>query len=772
MPLVELKSLLSLQGGNQPSEPGGNIGGQTPQLNEQPITPNVTPLTSAVFAPIPTRQEIDASIGRARLQSRLVTPTTDLSAINKNFGSNTFTAGNTPSFPHNELNVAPIPTTLYLDKKLDFAPIFSPTNKANNTYNLGNNPTPLQQISTVGINGLVNHAVVPNQYSFTFIPLNNSDNKFPTITPNTALKSRLYKLHNDGKTELKNNGFTRNGLSLDNYYAQSFSSNSRVGIDNQPRVVRSIGQRWGSDTFNLPLVPGIVETGLSILAETASPAFGRPISTFIDRYKADVFRIGEFLTSATYNAKQIYLHRQNPYDRIASKLYGFSGDAASLNIGDNKYSQMVSTAAISGVFDINPQRYNAASIFSVPGVGGMMFNRNGTNLVDTVADNAIDIGKEFLGIAGQHSVRGIAAAGEALGKLINTNLGPLIDHIGDSLSINGNPKTGLLSKLGGGLSSVSKLGGVGMNVASAGKKLAFHVESIYEHPKVQGAIMDTKDFFGKTKARADQIREVAKTFVQDGKNISKFQLSKLDPRAFENTGVDRVNLVPYGRDTKFEDDDYTELDLIPFKFADARTGNQLVFRAILSGITDSFAPEYASERYLGRPDSVYVYQGTNREISFNFDVYPKSDTELSVLWTKLNYLAGLTYPGWDVSGRGMLSPFSTLTIGQMYNEAPGYISSLTYTVDDGSTWEVDLAKLPKYIHVACTFVYVGSRLPSSTQKHFDLDFVSEETYQTPGGDGIPVRPTAGDIRRDEPADLTPESIQAVTDTSGFTGDSP
>ena len=38
MPLVELKSLLSLQGGNQPSEPGGNIGGQTPQLNEQPIT--------------------------------------------------------------------------------------------------------------------------------------------------------------------------------------------------------------------------------------------------------------------------------------------------------------------------------------------------------------------------------------------------------------------------------------------------------------------------------------------------------------------------------------------------------------------------------------------------------------------------------------------------------------------------------------------------------------------------------------------------------------
>ena len=761
MPLIEMKSFLAVGA-------GGAGGTGTPQLNEPPTTPPITPLTSAVFSPIPTRQEIDASVGRARLQSRLLAPKTDLSAINKNFGSNTFTAGNTPSFPHNELNVAPIPTTLYLDKKMDFASIFSPINKATNVYNLNNNPTPLQKISTVGINGLNNYATIPNQYGFTFTPLNNSDNKFPTTRPTTSLESRLYFNHQ--KDREINAGFTRPGLGLDNYYNQNFESNIRMGISNRPKVVRAIGQRWGDDAFNLPLVPGIVETGLDILSKTASPAFGRPISTFINTYKADVFRIGELLTSATYNAKQVYLHRQNPYDQIASKLYGFKGDVSTLNIGDNKFSQLLISAASSGVLDINPQRYNPGSIFSVPGVSGMMFNRNGTNIGDAIASSAIDVGKDVLGLVGDHSVRAIASAQKKLGKLISTNLGPLIDSVGQSLDITGNSISGFASKLGAGTSIAGNFGTVGMAVATSANKLAFHVEKIYQSPTVQKPLTAVKSFIGKSKARTDQIRETSKVFLDDVASVSKFQLSKVHPRAFENTGVDRVNLIPYGDSTTFENEDYTTLDLIPFKFADARTGKQMVFRAILSGITDTFSPEYSSERYLGRPDSVYVYQGTNREISFNFDVYPKSDTEMTVLWTKLNYLAGQTYPGWDVSGRGMISPFSRLTIGNMYTEATGYISSLTYTVDDGSTWEVDLMKLPKYVHVACTFVYVGDRLPSSTQKHFDAEFISAEVYQTPGGDGSTglTEDQTGDNKPETiPTNITEETAKSILDKSGL-----
>jgi hypothetical protein len=105
----------------------------------------------------------------------------------------------------------------------------------------------------------------------------------------------------------------------------------------------------------------------------------------------------------------------------------------------------------------------------------------------------------------------------------------------------------------------------------------------------------------------------------------------------------------------------------------------------------------------------------------------------------------------------------------MYTEATGYISSLTYTVDDGSTWEVDLMKLPKYVHVACTFVYVGDRLPSSTQKHFDAEFISAEVYQTPGGDGSTglTEDQTGDIKRSAPTNLTEESVKSIIDKSGL-----
>jgi hypothetical protein len=205
-----------------------------------------------------------------------------------------------------------------------------------------------------------------------------------------------------------------------------------------------------------------------------------------------------------------------------------------------------------------------------------------------------------------------------------------------------------------------------------------------------------------------------------------------DNKVFADVGKDLVNLIPYGSD-KIKGRSYKDLDFVPFKFYDVNNDKSIVFRAILSGITDTFTPEYSSERYIGRPDNVYVYTGTNREISFTFDIYPKSDEELLVLWEKMNYLAGLTYPSWagaSGGGQGMIAPICKLTLGQMYDNTSGYISSLTYTVMDNGTWETTFAKLPKYIQASVSFVYIGDRLPSSTQKHYEAPWVSEVEYQS------------------------------------------
>ena len=266
---------------------------------------------------------------------------------------------------------------------------------------------------------------------------------------------------------------------------------------------------------------------------------------------------------------------------------------------------------------------------------------------------------------------------------------------------------------------------------------------------------------GKAKERLEEtgkdikrkVNAVNDALTAEGINISKLTGININPGAFSDVGKDRVNLIPYGEDgERATNTSYKDLDFCPFKFYDVNGDNSIVFRAILSGITDTFTPEYSSERYVGRPDSVYVYQGTTREINFTFDIYPKSDEELIRLWEKMNYLAGLTYPDYasvNGGGFGMVAPFCELTIGQMYADTPGYISGLTYTVMDEGTWEIGFAKLPKYIQATCTFVYVGNRLPSSNQKHYELPWVAEEKL-SPNGTTLGVD-VFGDVLRSENA---------------------
>ncbi len=97
--------------------------------------------------------------------------------------------------------------------------------------------------------------------------------------------------------------------------------------------------------------------------------------------------------------------------------------------------------------------------------------------------------------------------------------------------------------------------------------------------------------------------------------------------------VDKVNLVPYGGE--YGNDKLPKdggKDFIPFRFRDINNGKWIIFRAILSGISDTITPEWNSEKYIGRPDKVHVYTGAERVVSFNFDVYPKTIQELPVLW--------------------------------------------------------------------------------------------------------------------------------------------
>ena len=495
----------------------------------------------------------------------------------------------------------------------------------------------------------------------------------------------------------------------------------------EPFIIRAIGQKWGIDRVPKPEVEGfsaglvqidkpphkggsVVGSFLNLADDVGRRVLGREPSVFLDRYFADVYRINgatnalDFVVrGSTFVNAQDTLQKRNPFETTTTNMYQIAGAENELTIQSDDYisepyRQFVpNTTLLSS--QLNTRAYNPLSVFSIPGV--MHINRN----------SYIDIGP-------------VTAAGtiadfisqDVWGK-ITAKTEEVIKDVATSIVTNWAKK---------------KADKLLEDNAPAIKKLE---DEGNELKKTAKAKMEA------AKKTGEKLRKAAEYFdlipAQENQNASKAALAKLGQNAFDDLGRDRVNLIPYGKDTYDIGGNETpldELDWIPFKFKDVRENTFITFRAILSGITDTITTEYTSERYIGRPDNVHVYQGTNREIGFTFDVYPKSDSELVTLWEKLNYLAGLTYPHWSnpdtQGGKGMIAPFTELTIGQMYSGTPGIITGLTYTIQDNGTWETVFAKLPKYIQVSVAFTHIGKRLPSATQKHFELPWVASQKYDT------------------------------------------
>ena len=208
---------------------------------------------------------------------------------------------------------------------------------------------------------------------------------------------------------------------------------------------------------------------------------------------------------------------------------------------------------------------------------------------------------------------------------------------------------------------------------------------------------------------------------------------------------DKINLHPYGGSTVDTAINDTDIDFIPFKFRDMVNGKWIIFRAILESVADTSSPEYAEESYIGRPDKVFVYRGSTRNFNVTFKVMPKSVQEIITLWEKLNYLRGLTYP--SIQDNRMIAPFASVTVGDMVDKLPVLLQSLNYTIDTASTWEIKPGlRLPKLIQISADMRVIEPKLPQTTGKFYDLDWLRND-YEYGTFERDPKLPTSLAPRR-------------------------
>jgi hypothetical protein len=170
----------------------------------------------------------------------------------------------------------------------------------------------------------------------------------------------------------------------------------------------------------------------------------------------------------------------------------------------------------------------------------------------------------------------------------------------------------------------------------------------------------------------------------------------------------------------------------------------------MTGFSDSFSPSWNRIDIMGRPDGAYLYSSFERSVSFNFLVAALSRSEMIPMWRKINYLASYTMP--DLNGNSKPSgPMMRITIGDLFQETPGFITSLSYTIPDDATWDTaeDYSadnrtpkQLPMMVDVAMSFQIIGDYRPEQMGRVYSLSHLGGNSSDEDAGNWLRGRRAA------------------------------
>lgn len=188
------------------------------------------------------------------------------------------------------------------------------------------------------------------------------------------------------------------------------------------------------------------------------------------------------------------------------------------------------------------------------------------------------------------------------------------------------------------------------------------------------------------------------TRVGIGNPGARLQKDRIDPYTEFKGGQDKVNMSPIfkkGDDQPVENDSDDVRDLIKFCIeaidnTDPSQTERMHFRAFITNFSDNISADWNGQKYMGRGENFYTYQGFGREVSFTFKVAAQAVQEMEKLYQKLNYLASTLHPDYQGGTGFMRGTIHKLTIGEYFYRMPGIIKSMNISVDDNYPWEIKM----------------------------------------------------------------------------------
>ena len=113
------------------------------------------------------------------------------------------------------------------------------------------------------------------------------------------------------------------------------------------------------------------------------------------------------------------------------------------------------------------------------------------------------------------------------------------------------------------------------------------------------------------------------------------------------------------------------------------------FRAFIDSMDDNYSADWGSQNFMGRAESLYNYQGFERNVNLSWTVAAQSKQELMPMYQKLNYLASVCAPDYSPDGY-MRGNLIELTIGGYLFNQVGIMKGISFSVPQESPWEIGI----------------------------------------------------------------------------------
>ena len=504
--------------------------------------------------------------------------------------------------------------------------------------------------------------------------------------------------------------------------------------------------RFGNDTpgggsSGLPYIkPGLPEDSpageyLAGIARTSVdfPIRGGTYSTIAST--EDTVRISRFLNDfpkgPIFTSKQIGLQRSNP---------------------------LTETGKVGSVLNTQTYNTNANLLAQISEQGtGIHINRAGSN-----TNELEDPQNKYEGVVAQNN----ADNKNRLLTLLNTKILDNSDINSSTFGISSQPE--LLFDYVGGPGSVFGNGSTLITRSSTtippiifNNTLSYQQLLVAKDSSSADIIPTTSDFryenlFGNVASRDYRDLKVnISTRIGIGSPGARTKEDRIHINKVVKGGQDKVNMIPLytNNQNPFENTKYKNdaRDLIKFAIEVIDNNNpqnttKAHFRAFITNFSDNHSAEWNGQKYMGRGEKFYTYQGFDRQVSFQFKVAAQSKQEMLPLYQKLNYIASSLYPDYS-SGGFMRGNIHQLTVGEYFYRTPGIITSMNVVVDDNYPWEIkmtepetspglnqtsnfpnsqfdgslefqnsnsdaDMMELPQILNVSITFIPILNELPA------------------------------------------------------------